>query len=113
MIRKLEGIAPILILVVPALIGLGIVSYLVVKPALAPASPTPTPTTTLAPTTTCVIGGCNGEICQGADEEPLTSICLYKPEYVCYKDAICEIQESGKCGWTQTNEFRQCLEKHK
>jgi len=57
----------------------------------------------------CVVGGCNGEICQDADEEPLVSICIYKPEYVCYKSATCERQANGKCGWTQTDELEICL----
>ena len=50
--NKSKGIAPTLILVVIALIGLGIVSYIVLKPASTPPSPTPTSTHTPTPTTT-------------------------------------------------------------
>ena len=57
----------------------------------------------------CVIGGCNGELCQDADEEPLSSICIFRPEYICYKSATCELQNDGKCGWTQTEELQACL----
>lgn len=59
----------------------------------------------------CVVGGCNGEICHSADEEPPVSICVYKPEFACYKTARCEAQSNGKCGWTQTPELKQCIEK--
>lgn len=57
----------------------------------------------------CVVEGCNSELCQGADEEPLASICLYKPDYACYKSATCERQANGKCGWTQTEALTSCL----
>lgn len=54
----------------------------------------------------CIVTGCNREIC--ADEE-LASICVYKPEYDCYKGAICERQRDGKCGWRKTSELISCL----
>lgn len=57
----------------------------------------------------CVVGGCNGELCQDADEEPLASICIFRPEYVCYKTAVCERQANDKCGWIQTEELEACL----
>lgn len=41
--KNLKGFAPLVIVVILALIGLGVVGYLVLKPVLAPASPTPTP----------------------------------------------------------------------
>ena len=74
-------------------------------------SPTPTPTQGSRPTTGigCAIGGCNSELCQDADEEPLASICIFRPEYVCYKSATCELQNDGKCDWTQTEELKVCL----
>lgn len=55
----------------------------------------------------CVISGCNGELC--ADVER-SSICLYRPEFICYKTASCERQKDGKCGWTQTAELTACLQ---
>jgi len=62
-----------------------------------------------ANTEKCVVSGCNGEICQGKDEEPVLTPCLYKPEYDCYKKAICEIQKDGSCGWTKTKEYQECI----
>jgi len=58
----------------------------------------------------CKIGGCNGEICQEADEETRASICIYDPKYDCYKSAVCERQINGRCGWTQTDKLNSCLE---
>lgn len=59
----------------------------------------------------CLVTGCNGEICQGKNEEPVISICLWKEEYTCYKTAKCEVQQNRKCGWTQTSELTDCLQK--
>lgn len=60
--------------------------------------------------TKCITGGCNNEICQGADEEKRASICIYKAEFECYRGLRCEVQPNGQCGWTQTDEFLSCLE---
>ncbi len=57
----------------------------------------------------CIISGCNGEICQSKDEEPIMSTCVYKPEYDCLEKAICEVQENGLCGWTKTKEYQECI----
>lgn len=65
--------------------------------------------TTLRENDRCVISGCSGEIC--ASEE-MFSTCELKPESVCYKTATCEVQENGNCGWTQTEELRECLNKY-
>jgi|SRR3989344_1432829 len=56
---------------------------------------------------TCYIGGCSGQICSG--EKDVASTCEYKEEYACYKSAICARQADGQCGWTQTQELRDCL----
>ena len=61
----------------------------------------------------CVISGCNGEICQDKNDEPLFSVCIYKPEYECYKLTTCKRQKDGKCGFTETEEFNACLKKYK
>jgi hypothetical protein len=34
---------------------------------------------------------------------------MFKAEYACYKEASCEPQADGKCGWTQSNTLKQCL----
>lgn len=57
----------------------------------------------------CIVTGCNGEICQGKNEQPKMSTCVYKPEYECYKTAVCAPQSGGQCGWTQTEELKDCL----
>lgn len=54
----------------------------------------------------CHRTGCSGQIC--ADEDVITT-CEYRPEYACYKNARCERQENGRCGWTETVELRSCL----
>lgn len=64
---------------------------------------TPIPVTTAK----CVVSGCSGEIC--SDRVDMSFVCLWKPEYQCYKTAKCERQGNGWCGWTQTNELTQCL----
>ena len=58
----------------------------------------------------CVIGGCSGQICQDANEEPAVTDCMYRPEYACYKQAKCERQVTGECGWTLTASARLCLQ---
>jgi hypothetical protein len=57
----------------------------------------------------CKIGGCGGEICQDATSEPIATPCIYKATFACYKTARCEVQQYGKCGWTQTSELTSCL----
>lgn len=63
----------------------------------------------------CVPAGCNGELCVAADEASgITTSCAYKPEYVCYAtQGKCEVQSSGKCGWTQTPSLLRCLKNPK
>jgi len=55
----------------------------------------------------CVIGGCSSEICS---DENMSSICIYREEFACYKSAKCERQQNGQCGWTETSELSQCIE---
>lgn len=56
----------------------------------------------------CVVTGCSGQVC--SDKEVNTT-CEYKESYACFKDAVCEKQASGRCGWTGTDSLKQCLEK--
>ncbi|MBL7100855.1 MAG: hypothetical protein ISS23_02795 [Nanoarchaeota archaeon] len=53
----------------------------------------------------CKIGGCNSEICS---KEAMVSICIYKPEFECYKMINCKCID-GECGWEQTKEFQECM----
>lgn len=57
-------------------------------------------------TNTCVVTGCSGQVCSDKHE---ATTCEYKEEYACYRDAICERQTSGECGWTMTEELTECL----
>lgn len=57
----------------------------------------------------CQVGGCSAQICQGADEEPMASDCMFRPVYECYNTARCEPQADGVCGWTMTQELSACL----
>jgi hypothetical protein len=55
----------------------------------------------------CQIGGCNRELCS---EEALVSTCIAKPEFACYRTAMCEVQKNGACAWTQTAALNKCLD---
>lgn len=54
----------------------------------------------------CVITGCSSQICSSKE---IVTDCMYKEEYACYKNATCELQANGACGWTMTDELKQCL----
>jgi hypothetical protein len=54
----------------------------------------------------CLKTGCSGTVC--AEEDRVTT-CEFKPEYACYRDAVCERQPAGECGWTTTPELEACL----
>lgn len=56
----------------------------------------------------CFVGGCSGEVC--SDQSGVASNCIYKPEFACYKKSKCERQANGKCGWTDTEELKACLQ---
>jgi len=57
---------------------------------------------------------CNGPIeCVNADvvRSGMAGTCEYRERYACYKNAgnICEVQSTGNCGWTQTDELQVCI----
>lgn len=54
----------------------------------------------------CKPTGCSGQICSDKD---VATTCEFRPEYACYKKARCEKQLNGKCDWTETEEFKSCL----
>ena len=61
-------------------------------------------------TNICAVAGCSGQLCVAAIEAGnIMTTCVYKAEYACYKEATCEQQSDGECGWTQTSELKQCL----
>jgi len=57
----------------------------------------------------CQTGGCNNELCFKKGFE-VSSICLWKPEYECFKKIGCKCVDN-KCQWQQTSDFRECLSK--
>jgi hypothetical protein len=58
----------------------------------------------------CKIGGCSSQLCVDENVDAITT-CEFKAEYACYKNARCERQVQGVCGWTDTPDLRQCLVK--
>lgn len=60
-------------------------------------------------TSGCIIGGCSSQLCVDASRGDVVSTCEYREEYACYQTAKCERQASGQCGWTETQELKQCL----
>lgn len=58
----------------------------------------------------CAVAGCSMQLCVSAAEAPtIVTTCEYRAEYACYREAACEPQADGQCGWTETAELRQCL----
>ncbi len=116
MVPSSRLVAAAAVVVVVVLVATSAVAYVVAwrnaDRSLAPvvAEPTPQP----APGTTgpddCVIGGCSGELCTDANDEPAFSTCIYREEFACYTSSTCERQGNGQCGWTQTTELKACLE---
>lgn len=61
---------------------------------------------------TCVRGGCSGQLCVDEKESAeIVTTCEYREEYGCYAEAACEVQSSGDCGFTETDELKACLQK--
>jgi eight-cysteine-cluster-containing protein len=61
----------------------------------------------------CVVGGCSGTICMSKEDMEnggLATTCEYKEEYKCFEKAICETQADGNCDWTETEEYKQCMD---
>jgi eight-cysteine-cluster-containing protein len=56
----------------------------------------------------CIKTGCSGTVCAEPGKEVVTT-CEFKPEYACYRDAACERQGDGSCGWTQSQALTACL----
>lgn len=58
----------------------------------------------------CAVGGCSSQICGEAGEmDDVVTTCEYREEYACYQSARCEKQSTGSCGWTETEEYSQCM----
>jgi hypothetical protein len=75
-------------------------------------SGTPSPDTPYLSSNGCAVSGCSGQLCISEEEARNgggVSTCEFRSEYACYREASCEPQPNGKCGWTQTAELAQCL----
>lgn len=57
----------------------------------------------------CFVGGCSGQVCSDRPSDPTT--CEWQPQYACYREATCERQADGACGWTRTEAFAACMAK--
>lgn len=57
----------------------------------------------------CVVGGCSSQLCVDASEGDIVNTCEWREEYACYRNATCERQASGQCGWTMTDDLNACL----
>jgi hypothetical protein len=60
------------------------------------------------PEPACHVGGCSGQLCVGPGDPDITT-CEWRDEYACYKQAACELQADGKCGFTQTDALLKCI----
>lgn len=61
----------------------------------------------ITPSKTCYVGGCSAQLC--TDNPDIASTCEYRDTYACYQTAACEVQATGECGWTPTDELKACL----
>lgn len=63
----------------------------------------------IRPNNICVVAGCSGELCVDENEPQTVTPCIWKEIYGCYKNAKCEKQADGKCGFTPDDELKKCL----
>lgn len=58
----------------------------------------------------CRVTGCSSELCVDSSISTVPSLCEWRQEYACYREATCEVQENGNCGWTFDDKLKLCLE---
>ncbi len=63
----------------------------------------------------CFVTGCSGTLCleNNSFNQDIVTTCEYKEEYACYKNARCEVQSNGNCGWTLDKELSNCVQSKK
>lgn len=77
------------------------------EPTTPNTNPTPKPLPVAeAPAKRCYVSGCSSQLC--TSEPDMMSTCEYREEYACYQTATCEVQITGECGWTETEELKSC-----
>jgi hypothetical protein len=84
--------------------------YIQVAEGATPRPAEPTNPTEPGITGGCVVGGCSSQLCVDASEGDIVSTCEWHEEYACYRNATCERQTDGRCGWTMTPELATCIE---
>lgn len=57
----------------------------------------------------CLVAGCSSQLCVSEDMGDIATTCEYLEEYACYRQAKCEVQNNGECGWTVDEELNACL----
>ena len=68
------------------------------------------PSPTVTTITGCKRTGCGSQLCVSADSEEVFTTCEWRPEHACYRDATCERQEDGSCGFTMDDALSSCLD---
>lgn len=64
-------------------------------------------------TTTCLVGGCSGQLCYDPNTESGITTCEYKAEYACYAGANCgAFGPGGSCAWEETEALTTCIEEN-
>jgi len=107
--RKIVVIVITLVIIVSIVV---IIGALTPAPVLAPIPTpvlTPSPAPPISPIAQCRTTGCSSQVC--ADQDVATT-CEFRPEFACYRNARCERQADGQCGWTMTPELQACLALH-
>lgn len=95
----------LIVLAVITLVAIG--TYYLVRQTSFSRPPSPTPPSTAQE---CKVAGCSGQVCAEAQiAKEIVTDCELKAEYACYKNARCEPQSSGECGWTQDEALVKCL----
>ncbi|GMH40251.1 hypothetical protein BSKO_08155 [Bryopsis sp. KO-2023] len=62
----------------------------------------------------CKRAGCSSELCVEASREDFATICLFRPEFVCFRDAQCgKFGPGDSCAFKQTKELVKCLEENR
>jgi len=82
--KNSSGIALLFIVVIIALIGLGVVGYLVIKPSLAPTSPAPTPPIVKNPTPT------SKQVEEATDDSNETKVNSCTTDKDCSEGYVCD-----------------------
>jgi len=60
-------------------------------------------------TTECIVSGCSGQVCA---PYPVDTTCEWLPEYECLQFSVCTVVTAdGACGWLETPEYIECLER--